>query len=818
MQPHYDTWDFEPTPSAAPPQDSWSFPDGNQSSGGDGFDPNTGLYDTSMGKGKGSEPQSDTWDTWDTWDTAPSSDSGTGWNNSGMTSPSSYNDFTQPAPDFGGKGNFDPGGKGAVWDGGGPPDFGGMPGSGKGPSEFGKSDFSMGPGDFGKGPSDFGKGPGDFGKGPVDFGKGPPSDFSMTPVDFGKGDFGKGPVDFGKGDFGKGPGDFGKGDFGKGPGDLAKGDFSKGQGDFAKGDFGKGPSDFGKGMDTIGKGPTDFGKGDFGSGPADFGKGQEDFGKGSLDMGKGDFGKSFAPDDFGKGPGMLDGSKGKGPDDFGKGPGKGIDLLGPGPRPAIVQPPPPPLQGKGGFTQPAKGMPSLLPGSKSAAVLAPPRNPLMMGKGQMTKGFDKGAPPPVIPPRPGFATGIHVPPPPPGAPSQMIGRPAMPSLPPQPPAGLAPELLALTEAEEVQSDMGLKIPLAPASEKKIRLYLLVTRLAPDLQEIHMQHILEQCGEVQAWRRGRGATGEPLSFGFVQFGDAEAAWKASTCLAKQVLCGQEIKILIEEEAENVIQRWRDSQKAALKVSSDEELEFELERKAVFCKALIESKVEEIYGPSEGGSGAMAKKREELREKEQARITRVRKRKAWREAEFSKELARVEAREKRQRRDERDRDDFDRGREQVDNRAKEDEMDLKGIAKKEDSGNNNAGPLAITFEADNQRALTDMVDKIQSEPRDDLFKMELDVPFLRNEKTFERKLRPWLERKIDLCMGGPQSDLVEYVLRRVNAASTADALVSDLSRYLDENAEGLVERMWRMLVFELMRNGLTLKKPMKEELLA
>merc|ERR1712190_622794 len=107
--------------------------------------------------------------------------------------------------------------------------------------------------------------------------------------------------------------------------------------------------------------------------------------------------------------------------------------------------------------------------------------------------------------------------------------------------------------------------------------LLITRLSPDVQEVHMQQILEQCGEVQAWRRARGSNGELLSFGFAQFGDPEAAWKVSTCLSKKVLCGQEVKVLIEEQAESLIQAWRSSQQAALKVNSDEELEWELERK-------------------------------------------------------------------------------------------------------------------------------------------------------------------------------------------------------------------------------------------------
>merc|ERR1711953_325029 len=108
----------------------------------------------------------------------------------------------------------------------------------------------------------------------------------------------------------------------------------------------------------------------------------------------------------------------------------------------------------------------------------------------------------------------------------------------------------------------------------------------------------------------------------------------------------------------------------------------------------------------------------------------------------------------------------------------------------------------------RVLCDLVDRVQAESRDSLFSFDLDVSYLRNERIFEKKLRPWLETKIDLYMGGPQSDLVEYVLRRVNSSINADALVSDLSRYIDDHAEGLVERMWRMLVFELARSGTSL----------
>lgn len=373
-------------------------------------------------------------------------------------------------------------------------------------------------------------------------------------------------------------------------------------------------------------------------------------------------------------------------------------------------------------------------------------------------------------------------------------------------SGLAPELLALTEVEHnvplIEDTAGQNaMPVVP--QKRPRLFLLFTRLSPDLQSEHMYQILEQCGEVQAFRRARDPNGKPLSFGFALFSDPEAAWKASVCVSKLVLCGQEIKALLEEQTEVQIQQWRTAQQAALKVNSADELEFELERLSVSCKSAVDAKVEEIYGPQKGG-GAASKRREELRKREQARVLRVRKRKAWREEQFAKELERVESLEKRLRREERARDGMDRKKEELEAPRPKDDSDLKGIAKKEESGETEtAGPLAVV--GNDERVLTDLVDRIQTQARDNILKMDLDVKYLREEKTFEKKLRPWLEQKIDLYMGGPQSDLVEYVLRRVNSGISADALSSDLQRYLDDNAESLVERMWRMLIFELMRSG-------------
>lgn len=362
---------------------------------------------------------------------------------------------------------------------------------------------------------------------------------------------------------------------------------------------------------------------------------------------------------------------------------------------------------------------------------------------------------------------------------------------------------------------GSQGPQLVMTEKKPKLYLLVTRLAAEVPDSHVQQVLDQCGEVQGFRRGRDAVGVPLSFGVAQFGDPEAAWKAVACLSKKLIAGQEVKVLVEESAELIIQKWRESQRIALKVTTDEELDWELERKSVSCKALIDAKLEELFGPAVGGDqgGAQLQRRQELREREAARIDRVRKRKTWRDSEFSRELEKVESEEKRLRVAERESDEADRAKEEQELKEKE-ERDTK-LEKLEQEAPTMLG-LAVL--ADN-RDLVELVDKVQSEPREDLFRICLDASFLRSEKILERKLRPWLEKKIDIAMGGQQSDLVEWIIRRVNSAVMPDAIISELSRYIDENAEPLVERMWRMLAFELTRNGLQLtggrKKTKKED---
>merc|ERR1712176_559048 len=115
--------------------------------------------------------------------------------------------------------------------------------------------------------------------------------------------------------------------------------------------------------------------------------------------------------------------------------------------------------------------------------------------------------------------------------------------------------------------------------------------------------------------------------------------------------------------------------------------------------------ELYGPAEagqGGSGAASQRRQELRDKEKARVDRMLKRKTWRDEEFQKVLENVENAEKKLRKDEITSDDLDRGKEGSENK---DDVDLRlATIKDAEAGVDNKKKLRS---ADN-RQLLKMVD--------------------------------------------------------------------------------------------------------------
>ncbi|QIX01213.1 hypothetical protein AMS68_006730 [Peltaster fructicola] len=81
---------------------------------------------------------------------------------------------------------------------------------------------------------------------------------------------------------------------------------------------------------------------------------------------------------------------------------------------------------------------------------------------------------------------------------------------------------------------------------------------------------------------------------------------------------------------------------------------------------------------------------------------------------------------------------------------------------------------------------------------LFAWEVRWSYIRPE-LLEREIRPFVEKKVVEFLGVQEDFLVDIVINALNKQTTAENLISQLEKILDEDAEGLVKKVWRLVVY-------------------
>lgn len=125
---------------------------------------------------------------------------------------------------------------------------------------------------------------------------------------------------------------------------------------------------------------------------------------------------------------------------------------------------------------------------------------------------------------------------------------------------------------------------------------------------------------------------------------------------------------------------------------------------------------------------------------------------------------------------------------------------------------------------RRHIKSIIDRIPTQ-KEELFNYKLD----RNEidsGLMERKIRPWINKKIIEYIGEPEPTLVDFICSKVLAGSPPQSILDDVQmvsslsdlpnisiidysslfhsvrlQVLDEEAEVFVVKMWRLLIYEL-----------------
>lgn len=96
-------------------------------------------------------------------------------------------------------------------------------------------------------------------------------------------------------------------------------------------------------------------------------------------------------------------------------------------------------------------------------------------------------------------------------------------------------------------------------------------------------------------------------------------------------------------------------------------------------------------------------------------------------------------------------------------------------------------------------------IQQVPTDKhkAFAYDIDWDAVDDHNIIEKKLRPWVKKKVTEYLGAEESGMIDFIMRKVGSRTKPDAILRELEGFLDEEAANFTLKMWRMLIFEVLR---------------
>uniref|UniRef100_A0A8C7X329 RNA-binding protein 25 n=1 Tax=Oryzias sinensis TaxID=183150 RepID=A0A8C7X329_9TELE len=99
---------------------------------------------------------------------------------------------------------------------------------------------------------------------------------------------------------------------------------------------------------------------------------------------------------------------------------------------------------------------------------------------------------------------------------------------------------------------------------------------------------------------------------------------------------------------------------------------------------------------------------------------------------------------------------------------------------------------------RKHIKSLIEKIPT-AKPELFTYPLDWSMV-DTTLMERRVRPWINKKIIEYIGEEEATLVDFVCSKVMAHSTPQGILDDVAMVLDEEAEVFIVKMWRLLIYE------------------
>jgi len=85
----------------------------------------------------------------------------------------------------------------------------------------------------------------------------------------------------------------------------------------------------------------------------------------------------------------------------------------------------------------------------------------------------------------------------------------------------------------------------------------------------------------------------------------------------------------------------------------------------------------------------------------------------------------------------------------------------------------------------------------------FAYDIDWKCVDDHDILEKKLRPWVKKKVTEYLGQEEQGMIDFIMRKVKSQTSPQKILDELEGFLDEEAENFTLKMWRMLIFEVLR---------------
>ena len=89
------------------------------------------------------------------------------------------------------------------------------------------------------------------------------------------------------------------------------------------------------------------------------------------------------------------------------------------------------------------------------------------------------------------------------------------------------------------------------------------------------------------------------------------------------------------------------------------------------------------------------------------------------------------------------------------------------------------------------------------RDSIFNYTLQWNLLLKHDIFERVARPWIGKKIREYMGVDEPNVVQHIMKMLNARPVAEKMRENLKSIMYEKRGEIVLKLWQTLIFEEMK---------------